>query len=317
MNAAPKQKLAARLLTRMSLGKRRHQPGTEPQSQSWAQVVPNYEALPQAYRSFFDDLPTAGADPFPYTVLTPTFKGIYRKPENEKLVCATRTHIHVLASIGGQVVSTSYPLGSISCLETGVILLYSWITLYGSPDVGTCAATTFRFNSVTDQVMAPIIRSIRCAIPSQGGLHPFVMTDMFSDLAEANLKFRNYASRSILPGEQVLQTIYEPAIQTTLFRAFGLSLTSTLSPAHLHILTDRELIILSDDHSQAWLSSSPHGAIWQYIPLGQISRASLEVRGKDWLALCIQLQGNLLLESRFRFASRSNLEQLEGQLNVR
>ncbi len=277
--------------------------------------MPSYEALPQPYRSFFDRLPTADADPFPYTVRTPTFKGIYRKPENEKLVCTTRTHIHVLASIGDQIVSTSYPLDGISCLETGVILLYSWITLYGLPGGGACSATTIRFNSVTDHVMAPIIRSVRCAIPSQGGPHPSVMAATFSDLAESNLKFRNYASRSILPGEQVLQTIYEPAIQTRFFRALGLSLYRVLSPAHLHILTDRELIILSDDHSQTWLSGSPHGAIWQYIPLGQICRASLQVRGKDWLALCIHLPGDLLVESRFRFASRSDLEQLERQLN--
>ncbi len=137
----------------------------------------------------------------------------------------------------------------------------------------------------------------------------------FSWLAEANFKFMNYAERSLLPGERVVQTIYQPEIRPELLRLRGLALARSISPAHLCILTDSELIFLTDDDSQKWLRGNPHGAIWRYIPLTKTDLTSLTVRGESLLFLCILLRGNLQLESLFEASKREELERLQQQLN--
>src|SRR5512146_1111766 len=105
-----------------------------PRTQSWAQLIRSCEEVPKVYRAFFDALPASETDPFPYTVLTPAFKGVRGKPERERLACIVGAEIHLLERIEDRFACTSYRLGDIAYIESGVILLYSWITIHGLSD---------------------------------------------------------------------------------------------------------------------------------------------------------------------------------------
>lgn len=316
MSAVKKHATISWLLSRLLRAKGSRTIWADPRTQSWAHVVGSHEDVPDVYKSFFDALPTNEEAPFPYTVLTPTFKGIYRKPEPERLVCAAGSSIHILERIEGDFHRTSYRLDAICSVETGLILLHSWITIHGFSDRGVFVSTTLIFNSVTDHVMAPFVERVRSATVCHNDADLRMERTQFSYLAEANFKFMSYAERSISPGERVVQTIYQPEIRLELLRLLGFSLARPVSPAHLCILTDSELILISDDDSQRWLHGSPHGAIWTYMPLKKIASVSLSSQESDVLALSVRLHGDLLIEPLFEASKEAELKRLLRQLNM-
>jgi hypothetical protein len=288
----------------------------DPRSQSWARLARSYEEVPNVYRAFLDALPANEASPFPYTLLTPTFKGIYGKPEHERLVCAAGSHIHVLERIENRFASTSYHIDNISYVECGVILLYAWITIHGLADSGLVSSTTFAFNTVTDHIMYPLIVRMRSAqgyatVVDHGADRP-----RLSYLADLNFKFMSYGERSLLPGENVVQIIYQPEIRREVLGALGFQLSRSISPAHVVILTDREIILLRDDDSQRWLRGSPHGAIWAYVPRQRIGSVTLGSRDNNMLSLSIDLRGDLRIESMFESSKADQLESLLQWLNM-
>ncbi len=97
--------------------------------------------MPDVYRSFFDRLPSRQIEPFPYTVLMPTFKGSYRRPEIERLALKVGKDIHVLEDSGAGLRATRYPIKSTHLVERGSILLHAWITVRGHDSTGAVHST--------------------------------------------------------------------------------------------------------------------------------------------------------------------------------
>ena len=96
---------------------------------------------------------------------------------------------------------------------------------------------------------------------------PAAETSPFAALADVNFKFMNFGLKTIPPGEPVLQILLQPEIRETVFAFLGFTLTRRIAPAHLAILTERDLILIRDDPSQREKAKSPYGGIWNYIPL--------------------------------------------------
>lgn len=254
-------------------------------------------------------------DPFPYTALTPTFKGIYRQPENEKLVCHSGGNIYIVELVASRLSVTCYPLEDICYVENGIILLHSWITICGVSKYGALTLSTLKFNAVTDHIMAPFVECMR---PGTNGTQGVVMSadpNGLKYLANTNLKFMNYARACVRPGETIVQIVLQPEIRTELASLCGVTLSKPISPAHLIILTDCELISIRDDNSQSWWKGPPHGGIRTYMPRQKIGAASLASKGEDTLSLSIGLPGNLNIESLFESSQQNELELLLQRLN--
>ena len=126
---------------------------------SWARAIRSYDDVPAIYKSFFDALPPDERAQFPYTGITPKFKGFITL-ESEKLLCNTGNVIYVVEKVGHKLTSICYPLRDISYIEVGAILLYSWITITGTDTHGVLASSILKFNRVTDYLIAPIVESI-------------------------------------------------------------------------------------------------------------------------------------------------------------
>jgi hypothetical protein len=284
---------------------------------SWARLVKAPEDIPEAFREFFDRLTPAEREPFPYAVLTPTYKG-FLNPEKEKLICRIGGSLCVLMMTENRLVATEYPFAAISYLETGTILLSSWLTIRGADARGNSASATLKFNSVTEHLFAPFVDGFRSFAAGDAEKSAAdAETPQFESLRDANFKFMNYARRTVRPGEKVVQTVLQPELRKKYFRWPALPFSRQITPAHLSLLTESELILIRDDETQHSPKGRPYGGIWRYIPLRQISSVSLFSPEDDLWALSLRLSKNQQLESLFHESKKKEIQLLQGQIRQR
>lgn len=259
----------------------RYLPADDQTRLSWANAATNLPEVPEIYHGFFDALPAGEKDPFPYSVISPTYKG-FIQPENEKLICRIGDSLHILEQRNGGLISRQYPRSEIFLIETGTILLHSWFTVRGTDTAGDTAATTIKFNSITEHLYAPFVEWFRAVPKPAGDTAEATETSPFAALADENFKFMNFGLKTIYPGEPVLQFVLQPEIRETVFAFLGYALTRRIATAHLAILTERDLILIRDDPTQRIKTKAPYGGIWNYIPLSKIKSVTL-VPGEEGL----------------------------------
>jgi hypothetical protein len=288
--------------------------GFEQSRLSWARVAEFYDEVPAAYRPWLDPL-LLGRETLPYIVLTPTYEGYFRR-EDEKLVCMLDRVLHIVERARDRLIPTAYPLEGISRIEVGAILLRAWITVRGVSGGGLPSSTTIRFNTVTDRLFVPFLNEFRTGARPPSGASLEAERAKFAELLDRNYKFMNYARGSIMPGEEVRSYVLQPEIRDELLRLFGRSLTRCISPTHIAILTDRELIVVSEEEGSLWQSFSTvkYGGIWQYVPLERISAASIATGADGLVELSIRMPHDDRLELLFSASSRPDLEALVAYL---
>ena len=288
--------------------------GWEQSRLSWARVAESYDEIPAAYRDWLTPL-LRGRESFPYIVLTPTYEGYFRR-ENEKLVCMLDDTLHIVERARDRLIPASYRLDDISAIEVGSILLRGWLTVRGLAGSGLASSTSIRFNTVTARLFAPFLNEFRSGFCPSSGVSLDAERAKFKELLDRNFKFMNYARGSILPGEEVLCYVLQPEIREQLLRLFSRSFSRGISPTHIIILTDRELIAISEESGSLWqsFSTAKYGGIWQYVPLPRITAASIVTRDDGLLTLSIQLPHADRLELLFSPSSRSELESLVAGL---
>jgi hypothetical protein len=257
-----------------------------------------------------------GREAFPYIVLTPTYEGYFRR-ENEKLVCMLDRTLHIVERARDRLIPTSYRLDDISSIEVGEVLLRSWITVRGQTGDGPPSSTTLRFNTVTDRLFAPFLNEFRTESRPPSGASLDAERAKFEALLQRNYKFMNYSRGSILPGEEVLCYVLQSEIREDLLRLFGRSLSRCISPTHIVILTDRELITISEESGSLWqsLGTIKYGGIWQYVPRTRIS-ATIVARTDGLVSLSVHLSHDDRLEMLFLPDNREILDSLVGALQT-
>jgi len=275
---------------------------------SWARRVETLDEVPDLFKGFFDNL-AGNATPFPYTVLTPSYAGFLVRT-NEKLLCALDPDLYILESVDNHCTVTAYPVTAINYIEFGTVLLKSWITISGRTTQGVVASTTIKFNTVTDYLFAPFVAKIRAAGGAGEADDLAAERAKFNHLGKTHFKFMNVAKKNILPGEHVLQSLMQPDIRTEIVHLFGRSLYRTIAPAHIAILTERELIMVRDEEQDFWGGEAPHGSIKTYIPLERIHGCSVADQGKNLLVFTVHFADNENFASVFSPVNRPALEQL-------
>jgi hypothetical protein len=289
-------------------------PADEQTRLSWASVAKSRSEVPEIYHEFFDALPVEEKDPFPYTVISPTYKG-FLQPENEKVICRADDSLCILEQKNGGLIARRYPRSEIFLLETGTILLNSWFTIRGTDSTGAISATTIKFNSVTEHLYAPFVEWFRLASkPAGEATVTAAGTSPFDALAEVNFKFMNYGRKTISPGEQVLQILLQPEIRETVFAFLRYALTRRVAPAHLAILTERDLILIRDDPSQRVKTKTPYGGIWNYIPLSKIESVLLIPGENNLLEISVHLPKNQHVNIPYEEAKRPEAEKLRKRI---
>jgi hypothetical protein len=255
----------------------------EQSRRSWAQPIQSASAVPDAFREFFES-ETSNGGPFPYAILTPAYEG-FLHGETEKLVCVVDSLLSVLERHGASFTAKCYPLEQVSHLEIATVLLDSRITISGLTLDGRAQVSTWRFNSVTDYLFAPIVERIRLATTGLGLRPTGSKAESFEHWREINYKFMNYARRSLLGCERVLHTVLQPEIRAYKFSILGRTFYRPISPTHVSILTDRELIIILEGARR--VAQERYGGTWHFIPVNKIADISVTTRDEPYLRLSI------------------------------
>lgn len=281
---------------------------------SWLKVVSSYAETPELYRSSFAAL--VGDSQFPYTVLTPSYAGFINR-EIEKLVCYLDGKVYIWQEVTGVLSCTCYAVKDISHVEVGKALLQAWVKISGLADNGRPSTTEFKFNTVTENLFAPIVNTIRLAPACAPEIDPDLERSKFNFLNRTNLKLMNYARRSLLRDEKVERIILQPEIRNEVLRLFGASFFRTGCLAHLSILTDRELILIQDGTGKRWWGGDiRYGGVWHYIPLDKITAISLTGPEDELLTMAIRLPEGDCLTSLFSVSNRQEVDKFLSQLEV-
>jgi len=273
---------------------------------SWAKPIKSYAAVPPVYAAFFEPF-LAEKRAFPYAVLTPTYEGFMHRA-TEKLICDFGREIVILEKSGNTFEALCYPLERISYVEVRTVLLDSSIKISGVTGEGIPASSTCRFNSVTDHLFGPILNRIRFAAVDSKEAAQSSELEKFDHWARLSFKFMNYAKRSLLAGEKVIHAILQTEIRANVVTVLGKTYTRLISPTHITVLTDRELIMVREEIRLG--GKDKYGGIWDFIPLNKIVALSSSARDNNLLVLSIQLPEKVCLEFLFQASAKREIDEL-------
>lgn len=280
---------------------------------AWSKVIESPDDIPALYRSHFDK--EFGHQPFPHVILTPSLEKFPRK-STEKLICDTADALHIFEKNGNQVDAKCYRYRDIYGSETGIVLLDSWVMVHGKTRNGESATSKIEVNTTSLRYFAGIQRKLRPSLDATNTTQFSFEKDKFNALSKVHFKFMNYGRESLIPGETVLQLLLQQEIREPLFALFGKTFYKNLSPAHLIVLTDHELILLQDVERNKDSKISQYGGLWQYIPLHCIKFVDILEAAANRLTLSIQCQPGRTIETLFDASSRSELEQFRSRLQT-
>ena len=101
--------------------------------------------------------------------------------------------------------------------------------------------------------------------------------------------------------------ILQPEIRTRALTLLGKTLYGLVSPTHMCLLTDRELITVREEERRS--ANDKYGGIWDYIPLAKIVELTLSQRNGDLFELSIRLP-DVVLKSLYRASAGRELNEL-------
>ena len=280
---------------------------------SWSRVIESYEAVPEVYKDFFKTQ-IGNYLEFPFVVLAPALD---RFPHwtTEKLICNSNETITILERRGKQIVTIGFPLKTIREVETGNILLRSWVTIRGVTSEGVSASSTVEFNAATgERYFSSFLKNIRPAPGSADETELKAEQAKFDSLALANFKLMNLGRASLVRGENVIQIVLQAEIRKRAWALFGWAFYQTVTPAYLTILTDKELILIQDAERSAGKRAARYGSVQRYIPLKSILSVALAEQENDLLALSIQLSSDECLTKVFEVSAKREIEHLRDEI---
>jgi hypothetical protein len=282
----------------------------EQAQRSWAKSISSYSDVPPDYAAFFEPWRARGA-PFPLVVIAPSYEGFLHR-QVERLVCATSDDITIVERRGHRLVPRRYPISQISCVEVSAALLDARLRIIGlEGDDRLPSSTLIRFNAVTDFLFTPVVARIRSA--GQGPRpQPAEESGAFQAWGRRSFKFMNYAKRSLLGNEAVLQAILQPEIRMRVVSAFGRSLRRTLSATHATILTEHELISIRELASPG--DQERYGGTWDYMPLRKIAGLSVSRNGHGLLRLEVELFGGFRFDLLYETSVGADLDAMVAKV---
>jgi hypothetical protein len=275
---------------------------------SWTKVIESYEDVPDIYRGLLETR-FANNQQFPYALLTPSIM----KPKGrttEKLICDAFGAIHILERSGDQVAAKSYLYQDVCMIEMGSILLDSWLTIRGVTSTGEAGVSTIDFNTASARHFVTFMDKLRPPSPNADKTQLSAEKDKFNYLSTLHFKFMNYGRGSLIGGETVRQIILQPEIREPVWAMLGDLFQRTISPAHLVILTDRELILIQDAQRGRKVQKVNYGGLWHYIPLRSIRSVAWTETEDGRLSLSIAISPDGKIERLLAVSSRIEVEQL-------
>ncbi|MBN1371349.1 MAG: hypothetical protein JW987_05260 [Anaerolineaceae bacterium] len=266
--------------------------GARQTMQTWARVIESVADAPEGFQSALDVLEKR-LDEFPYTVFAPCMEGP-GSTRKQRVLCHAGETIFIYEETNGKVTETSLRYSDISLLEVGNILLYSWFSIRGKSTLGDEVAVTVEFNESTLRHFEPFFARMRPA--GEEGADRAAQQAKLSFLSSENFKFMNFACQNLIPGERVLHAVYQPVRRETLVTFLGRAFYRNAFPAHLLLLTDRELILIGEAEHVTEKNRGKYGGTLHYIPLRMLESVEIEPISGDVKKVVVQMKYGLPIE---------------------
>jgi len=227
----------------------------------WPIMVKRPEQIPD---SFCEALDTKFGASWPYSVFIPPSKWD-ADGKRPKVFSMLDDGLVYFEDMKTEVKQLFYPYKDVLYVEIGRMLLSSWMTIHGMVN-GQYRQSTVSYNTVREDLFDPIIKRIREQISPEEALLEGHNGERLSDLKQLDLKFLNYTKEALLPGEKIINIIFQPGVQEDNNRKMG-----TL-PDHTHavVLTDNELILIKEDNHRYQNVHSNYGVVKDFIPLNHV-----------------------------------------------
>lgn len=227
---------------------------------AWARQVTYREEFPEPFWPFIDF-----DRPLPYLIYSPPDAWGNRKV-NARLTVLSEQGVTVLENTPDGVRSSEWLFDEIDYVEQGAVHLYSWLRLSGVAG-GRPASVQVEYNAVVAPLFTRVVQAVRRSWTGTGNASLAQEQAKLAGLAAVDYKFWSYARDSLLPGERMLGQVYQPEIDVPWLLFFQ----RRVVPAYVSVLTDKELICISDDGSDG--NTGRYGIVHRYVPLTKI---------KDW-----------------------------------
>lgn len=280
---------------------------------SWARRLTDFSEIPSAYQPLFAEWEQAGRE-FPYTVLVPSFEGFFQRSA-EKLVCDQGDGIAVLEKSGESCQVTFFPYQGIHHIAWTEILLEARLSVSGITRAGSHTTASLCTNAVTDYLLLSLVVRMRCGAAGIPLAAEGPDSSLFSEWAHLSYKFMNYARRSLLPGEQLVQAILQLEVRQPAFNLLGWTFFRTLAPSQALLLTDRELVLIREEALRG--ARDRYGGTWEYLPLGGIVGQSLVEDEGQLLRLKVETAGGQRLYCQLEASRRQEVEEILELLPVK
>lgn len=260
--------------------------GARQTMQTWARVIDSISDAPENFQGPLEEI-VKGLDDFPYAVFAPAMDGP-GSTRKERVLCHANGTIFVLEKSSDKIIVTGFRYVDISMLEVGNILLYSWFSIWGKSTRGEETALTVEFNESTLRHFEPYFARMRPV--SEEGADRAAEQTKLSFLSSENFKFMNFACQNLIPGERVLHTVYQPIRREALVAFLGRAFYRTIFPAHLLLLTDRELILIGEAEHVAEKNRGKYGGTLRYIPLRLLESVDEEPISGDLKKVVVRMK---------------------------
>ncbi len=299
-------------LTSVRQSTRRYLTASAQTKRSWARVADSLTSIPVYYQDQVNVIAAAHGC-FPYTIVTPTYEG-FLSVEREQVICAFPDKLYVLSNHSDHIDMQSVAYSKIAYMQHASVLLKSWLKLMFVEPVSSPGQVVFRYNSASECCFRPLLKLMRPNCYGQHSPDVHIETQSLQYIGQLDYKMYNYAVSSLLPGQQVRSSLYQSAVQQELIRLPRVFLNRTISPAHLAILTDDELVLVSDGEHAKWHSHRRYGGIWTIIPLSKIDNIAVVGDSKGLLIVNYELVNGETLSRKFRIDNQAEVVQFTQEI---
>lgn len=265
---------------------------------NWAIKIADIEELPQHFKPGAEDLLNY-------------YKGetsiIYApsKDHNDAVLILLDEEVVVLEKQGEDIKTARFSMEEVQLVQMGSVLLDSWLKVCGKTDRSHSCETVY-FNTVMDALFEPVMETLRRKMLQLANKEAPIENEQLNDLKEISLKFYNYGTMSLLPGQRVLACAYQPGVKLSFWKRGS----GRETEPHLLILTEEELLMIKETAERKKTVTQKYSGIWTHIPLVKISTIDLAPGNDEWGELIIQLEGQKDLTLHYQADHMEKAQQL-------
>ena len=277
---------------------------------AWAIKINHPEKIPAAFQQSMEQILKESAD-FPYVISAPKNEKT-GKPERDTLLVMTEEAVWVLVDQEHKVAVVRFPMEGVQAVQMGTVLLQSWVKICGKSE-GNFECAAVYYDTVMEELFVPVLDHVRAKMLRMTLEGPEPQVDELNYLKDVSLKFYNYGVQSLLPGQKVCCSVYQPKVDEENVKKSG---KHEMAP-HLFVLTENELILIQETEQEERSATQKYSGIWTYFPISQIARFDVETQedGK-WMRASVCAEGQEPVQVVIDPRNRQAIQVLANQLKA-